>query len=145
VPAADRRFRAAYRATSFRRAAILSPATSSASLSGPKRLQKRVVFAEGEEEQVMRAAVSYSPARARHAILVGREDEIRAPPRRPGSIGGLTIANARLSSRQEAYAEFLYQRLQRKGYLYRDCQRMVNTDRNYFGAAMVAMGDADSA
>ena len=42
------------------------------------------------------------------------------------------------------YAEFLYERLQRKGYLFRDCQRLINQDRNYFGAAMVARGDADA-
>ena len=110
-----------------------------------KRLQKRVVFAEGEEEQVMRAAVSFASQGLGHAILVGREDEIRRTAAEAGiDIGGLTIANARTSRRQEDYAEFLYQRLQRKGFLFRDCQRMVNTDRNYFGACMVAMGEADS-
>lgn len=110
-----------------------------------KRLQKRVVFAEGEEEQVMRAAASFTSQGLGHGILVGREDEIKRVAEEAGiDLGGLTIANARVSRRQEDYAEFLYQRLQRKGFLYRDCQRMVNTDRNYFGAAMVAMGEADS-
>jgi malate dehydrogenase (oxaloacetate-decarboxylating)(NADP+) len=109
-----------------------------------KRLQKRVVFAEGEEEQVMRAAVSFASQGLGQPILVGREDEIKAVADDAGiDLQGITIANARTSNRQEAYAEFLYQRLQRKGFLYRDCQRMVNTDRNYFGAAMVAMGEAD--
>jgi malate dehydrogenase (oxaloacetate-decarboxylating)(NADP+) len=44
----------------------------------------------------------------------------------------------------EAYTDYLYSRLQRKGYLHRDCQRLINTDRNHFGACMVALGDADS-
>ena len=54
------------------------------------------------------------------------------------------MVNARLSERGEAYAEHLYHRLQRQGYLYRDCLRMVNNDRNIFAAAMIAMGDADA-
>ena len=57
---------------------------------------------------------------------------------------GIEIHNARLSQRNAIYAQFLYERLQRKGYLFRDCQRMINQDRNYFGAAMVARGDADA-
>jgi malate dehydrogenase (oxaloacetate-decarboxylating)(NADP+) len=110
-----------------------------------KRLTRTVVFAEGEEEQVMRAAVSFTSQGLGRAVLVGREEEIRRVADEGGiDLGGLTIANARTSHRQEDYAEFLYQRLQRKGFLYRDCQRMVNTDRNYFGACMVAMGEADA-
>ena len=57
---------------------------------------------------------------------------------------GMEIQNARLSSRNQEYAEHVYRRLQRKGGLMRDCQRMVNLDRNIFGACMVAMGDADA-
>jgi malate dehydrogenase (oxaloacetate-decarboxylating)(NADP+) len=38
----------------------------------------------------------------------------------------------------------LYERLQREGYLFRDCQRLINQDRNVFAAAMVALGDADA-
>ncbi len=57
---------------------------------------------------------------------------------------GIEIHNARLSQRNALYAQFLYEKLQRKGYLLRDCQRMINQDRNYFGAAMVAQGDADA-
>ena len=110
-----------------------------------KRLKKRVVFAEGEEEQVMRAAVSFASQGLGQAVLVGREDVIRRHAEEAGiDLSMLAIANARTSHRQEDYAEFLYQRLQRKGFLYRDCQRMVNTDRNYFGACMVAMGEADA-
>src|SRR5690606_31177321 len=53
------------------------------------------------------------------------------------------IVNARLSENNEAYADFLYKRLQRFGYLQRDAQRLVNLDRNVFGACMVALGHAD--
>ena len=54
------------------------------------------------------------------------------------------ISNARVSDRNVDYATFLYERLQRNGFLLRDCQRMVNQDRNVFGSCMVAMGDADA-
>ena len=49
-----------------------------------------------------------------------------------------------LSSRNAAYAAYLYERLQRRGFLQRDCQRLVNQDRNHFAACMVALGDADA-
>src|SRR3546814_14698811 len=55
----------------------------------------------------------------------------------------IEIHNARLSRFNQKYIEFLYDRLQRKGTLHRDCQRMVNQDRNVFAACMVATGDAD--
>jgi malate dehydrogenase (oxaloacetate-decarboxylating)(NADP+) len=57
---------------------------------------------------------------------------------------GIEIHNARLSHRNAVYAQFLYERLQRRGFLLRDCQRLINQDRNSFAAAMVAEGDADA-
>ena len=56
----------------------------------------------------------------------------------------IEVHNARLSKRNTDYADYLYSRLQRKGFLFRDCQRLANTDRNAFGACMVALGDADA-
>ncbi len=108
---------------------------------------KRVVFAEGEEEPVIRAAASFVSQGLGEAILIGREDEIRSMAEHAGvdiNRTGLTIQNARLSDRNADYAGYLFGRLQRKGYLLRDCQRMVNNDRNYWGAIMVARGDADA-
>jgi malate dehydrogenase (oxaloacetate-decarboxylating)(NADP+) len=80
------------------------------------------------------------------ALLVGREDRVRATAKNAGiDIGdGIEIINAGLSTRNATYAAYLYERLQRKGYLVRDCQRMVNQDRNHFAACMVALGDADA-
>ncbi|MGO9419770.1 NADP-dependent malic enzyme [Roseiarcus sp.] len=112
-----------------------------------RRMPKRVVFAEGEEEQVIRAAYSFVNQGLGTAILVGREDRVRAVADASGldlSDKGIEIHNARLSHRNALYAQFLYEKLQRKGYLLRDCQRLINQDRNYFGAAMVAEGDADA-
>lgn len=113
-----------------------------------RRYPKRVVFAEGEEEQVIRAAVSYVNQGMGTAILVGREERIHETATFAGielaGKEGVEIQNARISNRNSTYAQFLYERLQRKGYLQRDCQRLINTDRNHFAAAMVALGDADA-
>ena len=112
-----------------------------------RRMPKRVVFAEGEEEQVIRAAYSFVNQGLGEAILVGREDGVRSVAKATGldlAVKGIEIHNARLSHRNSIYAQFLYERLQRKGYLFRDCQRMTDQDRNYFAAAMVARGDADA-
>ncbi|MGZ5864087.1 MAG: NADP-dependent malic enzyme [Xanthobacteraceae bacterium] len=107
---------------------------------------RRVVFAEGEEEQVIRAAVSFVQQGLGTALLVGREDRVKATAKEAGLelISGVEIINARLSTRNAAYAAYLYERLQRKGFLQRDVQRLVNTDRNHFAACMTALGDADA-
>ncbi len=61
-----------------------------------------------------------------------------------GDTTELDTHNPRLSPASKSYTDFLYARLQRHGALYRDCQRMVNQDRNIFAACMVACGDADA-
>ena len=112
-----------------------------------RRQPKRVVFAEGEEEQVMRAAASYANQRLGTAILVGREERIKETARHAGvdlDKPGIEIINARLSRRNSIYSDHLYERMQRKGFLLRDCQRLINNDRNHFAACMVALGDADA-
>ncbi|MER2535183.1 MAG: NADP-dependent malic enzyme [Rhizobiaceae bacterium] len=111
-----------------------------------RRQPKRMVFAEGEEEQVMRAAVAYANQKLGTAILLGRDDIIKDNARNAGidiNRAGIEIINARLSRRNGIYTDYLYERLQRKGYLLRDAQRLINNDRNTFAACMVALGDAD--
>ncbi|WP_027164297.1 NADP-dependent malic enzyme [Mesorhizobium sp. WSM1293] len=111
-----------------------------------RRQPKRIVFAEGEEEQVMRAAVSYVNQKLGTAILLGRDDVIKENARHAGidlNKQGIEIINARLSRRNGIYTDYLYERMQRKGFLFRDCQRLINNDRNHFAACMVALGDAD--
>ncbi len=113
-----------------------------------RKYPKRVVFAEGEEEQVIRAAMGFVNQGLGTAILVGREEAVRANAEAAGidlgSRSGIEIHNARLSHRNAAYAQYLYAKLQRKGFLFRDCQRLINQDRNHFAAAMVDNGDADA-
>jgi len=106
----------------------------------------RVVFAEGEEEPVIRAALAFRDSGYGIPVLLGREERIAETVKSAGLHGGeeLEIVNARLSDKNKPYTEFIYERLQRQGALFRDAQRMVNNVRNVFGACMVAMGDADA-
>jgi malate dehydrogenase (oxaloacetate-decarboxylating)(NADP+) len=106
--------------------------------------RKRIVFAEGEEPAVIRAAWAFKTQDLGEPILVGREDQVRrnmslmgVPP------NDMRIVNARVSDKTPDYSEYLYRRLQRQGYLQRDVQRLVNQDRNVFAACMVALGHAD--
>jgi malate dehydrogenase (oxaloacetate-decarboxylating)(NADP+) len=108
---------------------------------------RRVVFAEGEEDRSIRAALAYRAAGYGTPILIGREEIIREQLTALGlkpDQDGLEIHNARLSDANHRYTDYLYRRLQRRGTLQRDCQRMVNQDRNVFAALMVAQGDADA-
>lgn len=106
---------------------------------------QRIVFAEGEEERTIRAAVMFRDNGYGTPILIGREEQVRESMKTLGinDASGLEIHNARLSTRNAPYTDLVYKRLQRDGYLHRDVQRMVNQGRNVFGACMVAMGDAD--
>jgi malate dehydrogenase (oxaloacetate-decarboxylating)(NADP+) len=107
---------------------------------------KRVVFAEGEEERMIRAAVAFRNGGYGTPLLIGREETIQQTISELGIHGAesLEIHNARVSEHNSAYTEMLFTRLQRRGHLHRDCQRMVNQDRNIFGACMVAAGHADA-
>ncbi len=136
----------AYRASLAQRldpAAAFQQKISGAVQSAPT---KRIVFAEGEEPAVIRAAYAFQSQGLGQSILVGREELVHQNMRlsgiEPGDCG-LEIVNARLSDRNSDYVDFLYERLQRDGYLLRDAQRLINQDRNSFAAAMVALGDAD--
>ncbi len=107
---------------------------------------QKVVFAEGEEEKVVRAAVDFTQRGFGKAVLIGREDRVHAALSKLGMRlpDGIEIHNARISSHNARYTDLLYARLQRRGYLHRDVQRLVNQDRNVFAAAMLAAGDADA-
>ena len=105
---------------------------------------RRIVCAEGEEPAVIRAAFTFQTQELGKAILIGREEQVK---RNMAMLGvpedELEIVNARLSDRNPEYFDYLYERLKRKGYLQRDVQRMINNDRNVFGACMLALNDAD--
>jgi len=112
-----------------------------------RREPKRVVFAEGEESKVVRAAIAFRDQGLGTPILLGREDIVRSQMQDAGlteDAEGIEIINQRVSDAGPDYADALYAKLQRYGYLARDCTRMVFNDRNIFAASMVAAGDADA-
>lgn len=107
---------------------------------------QRIVFAEGEEEKMIRAALSFCTAGYGSATLIGREEVILSKIAELGlklPEESVKIYNAALCSHNETYIDFLYEKLQRKGFLYRDIQRLVHQDRNIFGACLVAFNEAD--
>jgi len=136
----------AYRATLAQR---LDPAAAfqqkiTGVVQGASR--KRIVFAEGEEPSVIRAAIAFQAQGLGQAILCGREELVHRNMQALGAdpeSAGIEIINARLSHRNDQYVDSLYARLQRRGYLRRDVQRLINQDRNSFAASMVAHGHAD--
>jgi malate dehydrogenase (oxaloacetate-decarboxylating)(NADP+) len=106
---------------------------------------KNIVFSEGEEEKVIRAASIWLNQGYGIPKLIGRETQILKKMAEMGvDPKGIEIHNAAISERNDVYTDFLYSRLQRDGALRRDCVRMVKNDRNIFAACMVQCGDADA-
>ncbi len=122
-------------------ASILEPIKSS--IKGEK---KKVVFAEGEAENTIRAALSFFNSGFGTPILIGRETRIKENMKKVNldGLNNLIIHNARLSDKNHKYIDDLYKKLHRKGHLKRDCQKLINQDRNVFAAAMVSANDADA-
>ncbi|WP_375402291.1 NADP-dependent malic enzyme [uncultured Sphingomonas sp.] len=125
----------------------LNPTTSVLTLAyeGARARPKRVLFAEGEEEVVLRAAIAFKEGGLGTPVLVGRDDvydRLRAlGVEQPEEY---ELHNSRNSPLVPSMVEFLYGRLQRRGYLRRDVERMINQDRNSFGAVLLQMGHADA-
>ncbi|HXS05167.1 MAG TPA: NADP-dependent malic enzyme [Rhizomicrobium sp.] len=106
---------------------------------------KRVVFAEGEDEAVIRAAFAFQNSGLGKAILVGRAEVARRGFEHIGlDPHALEIRVPRSSQEAGPYIERLYKRIQRRGALHRDATRMVLNDRNIYAASMLAAGDADA-
>ena len=106
---------------------------------------KRVVFAEGEEDSVIRAAAAFQNSGLGKAILVGRPDVVKAGFKRAGLDEKLLEIRVPHSAEDAApYIDTLYKRIQRRGGLHRDAVRMVTNDRNVYAASMLKAGDADA-
>jgi len=127
--------------------ARLNPTTSILQLAyeGARKHPKRVVFAEAEEETVLRAAIAFREAGLGTPVLVGR-DEVPDKLRALGVTDPSTfeLHNSRHSPLIERMVDTLYARLQRRGYLRREVEAMVNQDRNIFGALLLELGEADA-
>jgi malate dehydrogenase (oxaloacetate-decarboxylating)(NADP+) len=124
----------------------LNPTTSVLTLAydAARANPRRVLFAEGEEDVVLRAAIAFRDGGYGIPLLVGREDvydRLRAlGVEDPQSF---EVFNSRNYPRVPELADFLYQRLQRRGYLHRELERIVNQDRNIFASLLLAAGEAD--
>jgi malate dehydrogenase (oxaloacetate-decarboxylating)(NADP+) len=127
--------------------ARLNPTTSVLTLAyeAARNNPKRVVFAEGEEEVVLRAAIQFRDGGYGIPVLVGREglhDKLRAMG--VADAESFEVHNSVNSPHVPQMVEMLYERLQRRGYLRRDVERMVNRDRNIFGSLLLKMGLGDA-
>jgi malate dehydrogenase (oxaloacetate-decarboxylating)(NADP+) len=111
-----------------------------------KKTQKRVIFAEGEDENTLKAAIAFKNSGLGIPILVGKDDKVKE---RLHEIGldenyELEVTNSTDKIKREKYAQFLYNRCKREGLLQRDCDRLIRNDRVTWGSCMVACGDADA-
>ncbi|MFK3891590.1 NADP-dependent malic enzyme [Sphingomonas sp. NPDC079357] len=127
--------------------ARLNPTTSVLSLAyeGAKANPKRVLFAEGEEEVVLRAAIAFKEGGYGTPVLVGREDVYdRLRALGIANPEEYELHNSRVSPLVPKMVDFLYARLQRRGFLRREVERMINQDRNIFGSVLLQLGEADA-
>ncbi len=107
---------------------------------------KRVIFAEAEDEVVLRAAIQYRDFGYGEPVLVGRTDQVRAKLIELGveNPDSYQIENSAVSEHVPAMVEALYAKLQRRGFLERDVRRMVNQDRNVFASLLLKLGVGDA-
>ena len=133
----------AYRTTLRSR---LNPTTSVLTLAyeAARANPKRVLFAEGEEDVVLRAAIAFRSGGYGVPVLVGRDDvHDRLRALGVDDPSAFEVVNSRNHPRVPELADFLYERLQRRGFLHREVERTVNQDRNIFASLLLAAGEAD--
>src|SRR5918998_64057 len=124
----------------------LNPTTSVLTLAyeAARADPKRVLFAEGEEDVVLRAAIAFRDGGYGTPLLVGREDiSDRLRALGVDDPQNFEVHNSRNSPRVAEMVDWLYAKLQRRGFLHREVERLLNQDRNIFAAAMLEMGEAD--
>ena len=111
-----------------------------------KAAQRRMIFAEGDDTRVLRAAVAYQRAGLGHALVVGREADVKSKLEAAGmgdAVSELEVVNAANTEHLQTYKSFLYDRLQRKGHDRSDIHRLAARDRHVFSALMLAHGHGD--
>ena len=126
--------------------ARLDPTASVMSLAfeAARSNPKRVLFAEGEEPNVLRAAIAFKEGGYGTAILVGRETVREQLAELGVDPAGYEVLNSRNSPLVGRAVDYIYAKHQRHGMLRREVERMVNQDRNTFTAAMLALGEGDA-
>ncbi|MFZ8878916.1 MAG: phosphate acyltransferase, partial [Paracoccaceae bacterium] len=108
--------------------------------------QARMIFAEGDDPRVLRAAVEYQRQGMGKALVVGRSADVKAKLEAAGlgdAVRELEVVNAANTQHLDTYKEFLYKRLQRKGFDRADVHRLASRDRHVFSALMLAHGHGD--
>jgi malate dehydrogenase (oxaloacetate-decarboxylating)(NADP+) len=113
-----------------------------------KKNQKRIVFADGEDENTLKAAIAFKNSKLGIPILVGKESKVKEQLKKIGYNGkfDIEITNSTDAAKRKKYVDHLFQKLQREeGLLERDCDRLVRNDRVIWATSMVACGDADGA
>jgi malate dehydrogenase (oxaloacetate-decarboxylating)(NADP+) len=113
-----------------------------------KKNQKRIVFADGEDENTLKAAIAFKNSKLGIPILIGKEEKIKEQIKKIGYNENfdIQIVNSKDSIKREKYVKYLFQKLQREqGLLEWDCDRLVRNDRVIWASCMVACGDADGA
>ena len=114
--------------------------------SRARAAQARMIFAEGDDPRVLRAAVEYQRQGMGKALVVGRSADVKAKLEAAGlgdAVRELEVVNAANTQHLETYKEFLYKRLQRKGFDRADVHRLAARDRHVFSALMLAHGHGD--
>ena len=112
-----------------------------------KKTKKKVVFADGEDENTLKAAIAFKNGGLGIPVLVGKKDKIKERLKEIGLSENfnIEITNSTDKKKREKYVNFLFKKLQREqGLLERDCDRMVRNDRVIWGSCMVSCGDADA-
>jgi len=113
-----------------------------------KKNQKKIVFADGEDENTLKAAIAFKNSKLGIPILVGKKEKIEEQMKKIGYDDhfGIEIVNSTNSKKREKYVNYLFKKMQREqGLLERDCDRLVRNDRVIWASCMVACGDADGA
>ncbi|PKP70141.1 MAG: NADP-dependent malic enzyme [Alphaproteobacteria bacterium HGW-Alphaproteobacteria-4] len=108
--------------------------------------QARMIFAEGDDPRVLRAAVAWQRSGQGKALVVGRESDVKAKLEAAGlgdAVRELTVVNSVNSRHIETYRDFIYKRLQRQGFDREDAHKLANRDRHVFAALMLAHGHGD--
>ena len=107
---------------------------------------KAVIFVDGEEDAMIRAAVQWRANSCGKAILLGHEDQIMAGLNRLNTSidENLVITNSAMHQSVDVLVESLYKKLQRRGFMHRDCDRLIKRDRNTFAAEMLMQREADA-
>ena len=112
-----------------------------------KKTQKKVVFADGEDENTLKAAIAFKNSNLGIPILVGKKEKIKERLKEIGLSENfhIEITNSTDKNKRNKYVNFLFKKLQREqGLLERDCDRMVRNDRVIWSSCMVSCGDADA-